>query len=90
MLGGGRLPYLQSKGASRLGCSLILVGSLTLTGAGHLFQGLLLGPGEYRCIRTMGLGVVFVLVLPRRGVKRWTAVGTRSRHMLIAGGILVP
>ena len=81
---------LSWKGSVPLGCSLILVGSLAPTGTGHLFQGLLLGPGEYRRIRTMGLGVVFVQVLPRRGVRRWTAVGTRSRHMLIACGILVP
>ena len=81
---------LSWKGSVPLGCSPILVGSLAPTGTGHLFQGLLLGPGEYLCVRTMGLGVVFVQVLPRRGVRRWTAVGTRSRHMLIACGILVP
>ena len=47
---------LSWKGSFPLGCSLILVGSLAPTGTGPLILGLLLGPEEYRRIRTIGSG----------------------------------
>ena len=72
---------LSWSGASHWVAPFSLWGSLAPTGTGHLFQGLLLGPGECRRARTMGLGAVLVQVLLRQGVRRWIAMGdTQSPH----------